>query len=143
MREMRHFSRDHSEDMCQLVKRGKKRTSMSYRWGMFQGWALLVVGFGSLAGAPFGGRPSAILAMLLVGVLITCAGVGLVQRKRYGIALFMLLGVGATFSAFFLIHRPAVYIPTIIWWMLPSILYYPKRWAKQSRHSQGAADEHG
>ena len=102
----------------------------SYRWGKFQGWACLFIGMASIIVTPFGSTLSSCLAKLLVGILFIWMGVGLIRQTHYGIALFTLLALAASFSCFVVYGRAALYLPTIAWWVVPAIFYYPRRWSR-------------
>jgi voltage-gated potassium channel Kch len=52
------------------------------------------------------------------------------RQTHYGIALFTLLALAASFSCFVLYGRAALYLPTIAWWVVPAIFYYPRRWSR-------------
>ena len=112
----------------------------NYRWGKFQGVASLVLGCLLLfAGGLLAWRDEAAktIALWLSGILLCATGIGLVRKRRYGVVLVYLLfvftllvplaGEKPRYREGYLFHALG-----LIFWGLPAIFYYPKRW-KQLR----------
>jgi len=106
-----------------------------YRWGMFQGWVLIVFGaFGLL----IGGSPLLLKMFGIIGSAIQLgAGVGIITKYKNGlIAYYVCVGM---ILVSFLFHAPymdpiafVISAPLLCWWVLPAALYYPKRWSELS-----------
>jgi TPR repeat protein len=131
-------------ERTELVARVQTR---GYRWGKFQGRFQLIAGciafliYGA-AGNIFG---------LIAAALGMYCGYGLIKRYRYGAILFFvgagIAGLAAIgVDAFALIHvfidpesggqhlgvGLAYTIIVALWWLVPAIFYYPKRWKEFS-----------
>jgi hypothetical protein len=123
-----------------LVARAQIR---SYRWGKFQGWFQLIAGCIAFL---INGAKVNVLGLIVAALSMYC-GYGLIKRYRYGAILFFVgagiaglvaIGVDAFASIHVFIDPEsggqrlgvglAYTIIVALWWLIPAIFYYPKRW---------------
>ena len=107
-----------------------------YKWGKFQGISSLVLGCLLLLAGGFlawqrGATQTIVLWMS--GILLAATGIGLVGKRRYAVVLVYvlfvltllapLIGARPRYSEGYLFHALG-----LIFWGLPALFYYPKRW---------------
>jgi len=126
-----------SDGIAQLVPPTKTR---GYRWGKFQGWTMVVVGL--LNCIPINGLTTTEgliiwLGQLTAGILTVFLGVGLLRKRRYGLILMyvsiVIIAVGIVRSVVSLVWGLSI----ILWFLIPVILYYPKRRSEFTRNAPG------
>jgi hypothetical protein len=119
----------------------------SYKWGRFQGWALVAVGSLYATLAVFSTeyafrskRTAMTIGFLTAASLPVATGVGLLKKRRYGLVL--MYGSILLFPVSFLggskhlrLSAPpyqalplVLEIMNLAFWCIPAIFYYPKRW---------------
>jgi hypothetical protein len=119
----------------------------SYKWGRFQGWALVAVGslYATLAVFStvyaFRSEGTAMtIGFLTAASLLVVTGVGLLKKRRYGLVL--MYGSILLYPVSFLggskhlrLSAPpyqalplVLEIMNLAFWCIPAIFYYPKRW---------------
>jgi TPR repeat protein len=125
-----------------------------YQWGKFQGWATLICGLFAIL--VLIGKGDILGAAL--GSLSAVAGYGLIRKERWGFVLYF-IGAGTAAVIALLVDLLAILplfsrsesassvigeafvVSTVngLWWIIPAIFYYPKRWKELSRRPSKAA----
>ncbi|MGD0521158.1 MAG: tetratricopeptide repeat protein [Terracidiphilus sp.] len=145
-------AQDKSEGSAALGARTQEDTQpvtakpiAQFRWGMFQGWVILVIGVLDL----LDGHPILLGNMYgrWGGILLVITGIGLINRAKEGLVLFFICN-GALLAGFLWTFRfsmlsfdfesmsgvPLALLGLLLaWWLTPAIFYYPKRWKEFSR----------
>jgi hypothetical protein len=109
---------------------------MGYKWGKFQGVICLLIGCFLLYAAGFRASEIESVQILAVwlGALLFCAtGIGLLAKTRFGVVLVWVMlatalllpltGHKPRYPEGYLFHAAGV-----LFWGLPALFYYPKRW---------------
>jgi hypothetical protein len=115
-----------------------------YRWGKFQAWLSLAIGLALfVAGfAPWIPAFAVRLMLYFCGALFFFLGAGLLHKRRYG---FVLLYVIAVLTLLGVLQSPAgterhvTIITGIGLWVIPAVLYYPKRYREFGFGRKGEA----
>lgn len=110
----------------------------SYRWGKFQGWTTFVIGLVTFLPTPFmGGGIFKQLIEYTAGALLIVLGLGLAQKRRFGLVLlYSQLPLFLLGFAFLDMPRFEI-VFAVCWYFIPAAFYYPKRWKEFSRDEPG------
>jgi len=127
---------------------GATPAARSYRWGTFQSAMSVPLGIVVLISAyKYTGPWRVINTLTALIYFVVC--VGLANKKRYGLFLYYVLvlfalGNYARTVTIILLRRPAsltalpplpfllVSLLIALWWIVPAVFYYPKRWKEFS-----------
>jgi len=102
-----------------------------YRWGQFQGWCVAFVGLVMIVGGLWVHDTHGMM-LALFGFFSLLTGVGLIGKKKYAVVFLYIICVIVLLSRLFP-HSddplyPIVHFLEILFWCVPAIFYYPKRW---------------
>ena len=124
-------------------------TLQPYRWGTFQAWMTLLTASLVIVAA-YNYSPWRRIAAYLAVIGLSFMWYGLLHKRTYGLVLFyfwtvvsggrLAWSVGYTLtsrhlSLIELLKVPLIHYEILIligWWIIPAVLYYPKRWKEFS-----------
>lgn len=118
----------------------RTKSGVRFRWGKIQGWVILVLGALDL----LDGHPILLGNMYgrLGCILLIVTGIALLRRNKAAVVLFFVCD-GALLGGFLWEFRfrgfgfgaeSSVLLGILLaWWLLPALLYYPKRWKEFPR----------
>ena len=117
----------------------------SYRWGTFQAWVSLL-GATLVIVAAYNYSPWRKLVSYVSALILSVVWYGLLHKRTYGLVLFYLwtlvacgrlawamgealarrhIGLIQLFRIPFFLYAM---LSLVGWWIIPAVLYYPKRW---------------
>ena len=112
-----------------------------YRWGKFQGVVLVLLGLAGFLGGSLGGHYD--WAVICLELSLIAAGIGLLWKRKFGFFVLAYLSCSCIYHLIsYGSHFEAVSI-LLIFFAVPAIFYYPKRWKEFSRNSRGAIPSEG